>query len=236
MATVDNGNSDLNSSDTDTELSISDIEEDEVDDDDKNNNDNEQNDESHLPTPTVTTSNKFLHNVQSNAPLMQKSESQPTLSSSSLTPMDVPKKRTNKLKRMMTSSRNTSRENIPLATTPQGEVSEPNLSSHSSKIVRPRRRKLKRSRRALTGGFNLSNEDKNNILGLVLLEVREASDLPRMKNMTRTGWDMDPFVVISFGKKVFRTRVIRHSLNPTWDEKLYFHVRKGESKFTVDFC
>lgn len=51
--------------------------------------------------------------------------------------------------------------------------------------------------------------------------------------MTRTGWDMDPFVVISFGKKVFRTRVIRHSLNPTWDEKLLFHVRRYETSFKV---
>ena len=47
------------------------------------------------------------------------------------------------------------------------------------------------------------------------------------------GWDMDPFVVISFGKKVFRTRVIRHSLNPTWDEKLLIHVRAYESAFKV---
>ena len=46
---------------------------------------------------------------------------------------------------------------------------------------------------------------------------------------------MDPFVVISFGKKVFRTRVIRHSLNPTWDEKLLFHVRKNENTFVVQF-
>ncbi len=44
---------------------------------------------------------------------------------------------------------------------------------------------------------------------------------------------MDPFVVISFGKKVFRTRVIRHSLNPMWDEKLLFHVRRYESNFKV---
>jgi hypothetical protein len=36
----------------------------------------------------------------------------------------------------------------------------------------------------------------------------------------RTGWDMDPFLVISIRKKVFRIRIIRHSLNPTWDEKL----------------
>ena len=45
---------------------------------------------------------------------------------------------------------------------------------------------------------------------------------------------MDPFVVISFGKKVFRTRVIRHSLNPNWDEKLLFHVRRYESTFQVN--
>ena len=53
--------------------------------------------------------------------------------------------------------------------------------------------------------------------------------------VTRTGWDMDPFVVISFGKKVFRTRIIRHSLNPSWDEKLIFHVRRYESKFEIQF-
>ena len=46
---------------------------------------------------------------------------------------------------------------------------------------------------------------------------------------------MDPFVVISFGKKVFRTRVIRHSLNPTWDEKLLFHVRRHEAAYTTQF-
>jgi phosphatidylserine decarboxylase len=44
---------------------------------------------------------------------------------------------------------------------------------------------------------------------------------------------MDPFVVISFGKKAFRTRVIRHSRNPVWDEKLLFHVRKYETSYKV---
>lgn len=39
---------------------------------------------------------------------------------------------------------------------------------------------------------------------------------------------MDPFVVVSFGKKIFRTRVIRHELNPQWDEKLLFHCKKYE--------
>ncbi|KAG6332884.1 hypothetical protein ID866_6202, partial [Astraeus odoratus] len=80
-------------------------------------------------------------------------------------------------------------------------------------------------------GYNFSAA--NDIVGIVMLEIKGATDLPKLKNMTRTGWDMDPFVVISFGKKVFRTRVIRHSLNPVWDEKLLFHVRRYETSFKV---
>ena len=34
-------------------------------------------------------------------------------------------------------------------------------------------------------------------------------------------------------QKIFRTCVIRHSLNPTWDEKLLFHVRAYENAFKV---
>lgn len=47
---------------------------------------------------------------------------------------------------------------------------------------------------------------------------------------------MDPFVVVSFGKKVFGTRVIRHSRNPIWDEKLLFHVRRYETSFKVNLA
>jgi phosphatidylserine decarboxylase len=34
-------------------------------------------------------------------------------------------------------------------------------------------------------------------------------------------------------KKVFGRGVIRYSLNPTWDEKLPFHIRAYESAFKV---
>ncbi|TFK49776.1 hypothetical protein OE88DRAFT_1662429 [Heliocybe sulcata] len=99
------------------------------------------------------------------------------------------------------------------------------------------------------GAYNFSAE--NDIVGIVMLEINSAKDLPRLKNsechsdhvsfkeadglglVTRTGWDMDPFVVISFGKKVFRTRVIRHSRDPIWDEKLLFHVRRYETAFKI---
>ncbi|KAJ7691093.1 hypothetical protein B0H14DRAFT_3532064 [Mycena olivaceomarginata] len=74
---------------------------------------------------------------------------------------------------------------------------------------------------------------ENDIVGIVMLEIASAEDVPWLKNMTRTSFDMDPFVVISFGKTVFRTRVIRHSLNPVWDEKLLFHVRRYEIGYKV---
>ncbi|KAG8698758.1 hypothetical protein FRC08_005729 [Ceratobasidium sp. 394] len=73
------------------------------------------------------------------------------------------------------------------------------------------------------------------IQGIVMIEIASASDLPKLKNMTRTGWDMDPFVVVAFSKKVFRTRVIRHSRTPVWDEKLLFHVRRHETGFKIKF-
>lgn len=48
--------------------------------------------------------------------------------------------------------------------------------------------------------------------------------------MTRLVWDMTSFVVVSFGK-VFRTRILRHSLNPQWDEKMLFYVRRYQTAF-----
>ncbi|KIM89541.1 hypothetical protein PILCRDRAFT_812387 [Piloderma croceum F 1598] len=44
--------------------------------------------------------------------------------------------------------------------------------------------------------------------------------------MTRTGWYL-------LRQRIFCTRIIRHSLNPIWDEKPLFHVREYESTFEV---
>lgn len=53
---------------------------------------------------------------------------------------------------------------------------------------------------------NFEFKGANDIVGIVMLEIQSA--------VMRTGWDMDPFVVISFGKKVFWARVFRHSRPP----------------------
>ncbi|KAH8978273.1 C2 domain-containing protein [Lactarius akahatsu] len=63
-------------------------------------------------------------------------------------------------------------------------------------------------------------------IGVVILEICGANDLPKWSNMTCTGWDMDPFVQVSIGNEVARTRIVRHSLNPIWDERLKLHVLK----------
>lgn len=46
---------------------------------------------------------------------------------------------------------------------------------------------------------------------------------------------MDPFVVTSLGKKTYRTRVIRHDLNPVFDEKLVFQVLRHETNYSMNF-
>ncbi|KAH9016596.1 C2 domain-containing protein [Lactarius pseudohatsudake] len=64
--------------------------------------------------------------------------------------------------------------------------------------------------------------------GIVLLEICCAKDLPKWPNMTHMGWDMDPFVEVSIGEEIKRTKVIQHSRNPVWDEQLLFHVRGAD--------
>lgn len=46
---------------------------------------------------------------------------------------------------------------------------------------------------------------------------------------------MDPFVVASLGRKTYRTRVIRHNLNPVFDEKMVFQVMRHEQNYSLSF-
>lgn len=46
---------------------------------------------------------------------------------------------------------------------------------------------------------------------------------------------MDPFVITSLGKKTYRTKTIRHDLNPVFDEKLVFQVLQHETNYSVNF-
>lgn len=76
----------------------------------------------------------------------------------------------------------------------------------------------------------------SDVAGVFFLEINRITDLPPEKNMTRTSFDMDPFVITSLGKKTYRTRVIRHNLNPVYDERLVFQVQKGEVNYSLNFA
>ncbi|KAF3912585.1 hypothetical protein ABW21_db0207815 [Orbilia brochopaga] len=74
------------------------------------------------------------------------------------------------------------------------------------------------------------------VVGVMFVEIMSCTDLPPEKNMTRISFDCDPFVVASLGKKTYRTRVIRHCLDPKFDEKMVFQVLRHEQNYSLNFA
>ncbi|KAI9802687.1 MAG: hypothetical protein M1825_002709 [Sarcosagium campestre] len=95
-----------------------------------------------------------------------------------------------------------------------------------------RLKRLKRKTKARAYEFTGIGSD---VVGIVFLEICKITDLPPERNVTRTSFDMDPFVVASLGKKTYRTRVIRHNLNPVFDERMIFQVLRHEQNYSVTF-
>ena len=73
------------------------------------------------------------------------------------------------------------------------------------------------------------------VLGIVFLEIKKITDLPPESNFTKTSFDMDPFVVASLGRKTYRSKTIRHNLNPVFDEKMIFQVMSHEQSYSFLF-
>jgi len=109
------------------------------------------------------------------------------------------------------------------------ETGEPLPPSTSNTKVRRKKSNRKKD-------LSFQAEMGKDIIGIVMMEVKGAEKLPRWKNALHTSFDMDPFTIVSFGQKIFRTRVARHTLNPIWDEKLLFHVRRHEIGFQAKFA
>ncbi|KAL5606086.1 hypothetical protein BROUX41_006144 [Berkeleyomyces rouxiae] len=97
---------------------------------------------------------------------------------------------------------------------------------------RLRIRGLKKKRRNNPYEFSNGGSD---MVGIIYLEVVKITDLPPESNLTRTSFDVDPFVVASLGKKTYRTRRVRHNLNPVFNEKMIFQVMGHEQSYKFLF-
>ncbi|KAK7423113.1 phosphatidylserine decarboxylase [Neonectria punicea] len=91
---------------------------------------------------------------------------------------------------------------------------------------------LKRRRRRNPYAFMSNGSD---VVGIIFLEIVKITDLPPESNITRTSFDMDPFVVASLGRKTYRTQRVRHSLNPVFSEKMLFHIQGNEQQYSFAF-
>ncbi|KAI1641273.1 phosphatidylserine decarboxylase-domain-containing protein [Biscogniauxia mediterranea] len=115
--------------------------------------------------------------------------------------------------------------------TPEDE--DPNKPETIEKRKRRLRIKgLKRKKRQNPYEFINGGSD---VVGLIFLEISNIVDLPPESNFTKTSFDMDPFVVASLGKKTYRTKVVRHNLNPVFNEKMLFHVLSHEQSYSFIF-
>ncbi|KAH9010043.1 C2 domain-containing protein [Lactarius pseudohatsudake] len=73
----------------------------------------------------------------------------------------------------------------------------------------------------------LITNNKHLKAGIMMVEIRGIKNLPEWPDATRVGFDMDPFVKVSVGEgpgDVGCTSVMQHTLNPEWNEQLFFHV------------
>lgn len=107
-------------------------------------------------------------------------------------------------------------------------------SSVTDKGPKQSKTKKGKSKKDVDNSYRFSSE--SDVLGVIFLEVSRITDLPPEKNVTRTGFDMDPFVVVSLGKKTFKTKHIRHNLNPVYDEKMLFQVLRHEQNYSLSFA
>ena len=139
-------------------------------------------------------------------------------------------------------------EKSPETSDEPDDPAKPSKSEKRERKLRMRRLKKRAKARAyeFTGGTD--------VVGIVFLEIGKITDLPPERNskhqvsrkrdamivltrmqVTKTGFDMDPFVVASLGRKTYRTRVIRHNLNPVFDEKMVFQVMRHEQNYSMSF-
>ncbi|OBT99636.1 hypothetical protein VE01_02224 [Pseudogymnoascus verrucosus] len=115
------------------------------------------------------------------------------------------------------------------------EVDEVDDPSKPETVEKKRRRKRIRGLKKRKAHQLYEFVGASSVTGIIFLEISGVTDLPPERNVTRTSFDMDPFVVASLGRKTYRTRVVRHKLNPVFNEKMIFQVLRHEQAYSISF-
>ncbi|KAG9250201.1 putative phosphatidylserine decarboxylase [Emericellopsis atlantica] len=113
------------------------------------------------------------------------------------------------------------------------EVDDPSKPDNAEK--RRRRLRVKGLRRRKRRGAYAFTNGEQDVVGVLYLEIVKITDLPPESNLTRTSFDMDPFVVASLGRQTFKTKRVRHNLNPVFNDKMVFHVQGHETTYQLAF-
>lgn len=88
----------------------------------------------------------------------------------------------------------------------------------------------------LSNWANYRLSKKQHAAGIVFMEIQSIKDLPCSKTkVSRRKYDMDPFVVAVFGRRVFKTSWRKHTLNPVFNECAAFEVFPDETHFGFYF-
>lgn len=102
-----------------------------------------------------------------------------------------------------------------------------------AKLLSRRAKRIPRRKKSLTG-FKVSKRE--HAIGVVVLVLRNISNLPTLKNkISKTYYDMDPFVILSFGRRVFKSSWRKRTLNPEFNEICAFEVYPDEKSFQFIF-
>ncbi|SSD58841.1 uncharacterized protein SCODWIG_00602 [Saccharomycodes ludwigii] len=117
------------------------------------------------------------------------------------------------------------------------EYVEDDEASANNNPILTKRSKRRKHIRTTYNQWNISK--KNHALGVVLLDVVQITGLPSLQNMKKIKfkktYTMDPFVIVTFGRRVFKTSWKRHSLNPVFNERIVFEMYPEEKNFKFHF-
>lgn len=84
----------------------------------------------------------------------------------------------------------------------------------------------------LSRKFQLSKRE--HALGVMFVHFESIEGLPELKNkISKTYYAMDPFIIMTFGRRVFKTSWRKHTLNPVFDERAAFEIYPNEKHYDI---